>query len=153
MADQSGVAAFLALVFWSVSIFLLRSILSDLLKMHKSKSTVKKIKKQYTFPQKLCLRHVADHTEHAVSFTHFMIKVHHVSFWTMLACMLSRLLLSDRWFVYMLAGRFCIIDLPVMILDSLLERYPFNKRKRRSDFKNRRTFSQYHNTTDKTSLF
>ncbi len=147
MIAQPGSAVTLALTFWLASFFMLRSILSELLQMHKSKTAVKKIRKQYTFRQKLTLRHVAEHTEHAVKFTRFMIWVHHFSCWTMLICPLSFFVLSDRWFVYLLAGRFLLFDAPVMSLFSLLDAHPLNRRK----YKMR--FTQYHNTSDRTSLF
>ena len=148
---QPVAAVFLALVFWFVSIFILRFILSELLQMHKSKTAVKKIKNQYTFRQKLALRHVSEHTEHAVKFSHFMIWVHHLSFWTMLLCLLSKLILSDRWFVYLLAGRFLIFDVPVWVFNFLLDPHPFCRRKGRHSPPFR--FNKYHNTSDKTSLF
>lgn len=147
MIAQPGSAVTLALICWLVSLFMLRSILSELLQMHKSKTAVKKIRKQYTFRQKLALRHVAEHTEHAVQFTHFMIWVHHLSFWTMLICLLSGLILSDRWFVYLLAGRFLIFDALVMGLFCLLDAHPFHRRKYEM------RFTKYHNTSDRTSLF
>lgn len=149
IAQPAG-AVFLALIFWIVSLFILRFILSELLRMHKSKTAVKKIEKQYTFRQKLALRHVAEHTEHAVEFARFMIRVHHLSFWTMLICLLSWLL-SDCWFVYLLAGRFLIFDVPVWVLNFLLDPHPFNRGKRRRGPLYR--FQKYHNTSDKTSLF
>ncbi len=147
MIAQPGSAVTLALIFWLVSFFMLRSILSELLQMHKSKTAVKKIKKHYTFRQKLALRHVAEHTEHAVKFTHFMIWAHHLSCGTMLICLLSGLILSNRWFVYLLAGRFLVFDAFVMGLFTLLDAHPLNRRK----YKMR--FTQYHNTSDRTSLF
>lgn len=153
MVAQPGAAIFIYSTMWLVSIFLLRCILSDLMKMHKSKSTVKKIGRQYTFRQKLALRHVAEHTEHAVTFTRRMIFMHHLSFWTMVAILFSRLFLSDRWFVYLLTGRLLLFDVPVMVLDFLLDNHPFNTRKRRGEFKHRRRFQKYHNTSDRTSLF
>jgi len=148
---QPGASILLALIFWFVSFFILRFILSGLLQMHKSKTAVKKIKNQYTFWQKLTLRHVAEHTEHAVKFTRFMIWVHHFSCGTMLVCLLSRLILSDCWLVYLLVGRFLLFDLPVWILNFLMDPHPFIRRKRRCGPPFR--FTKYHNTADKTSLF
>lgn len=148
---QPGAVVFLALIFWFVSFFIMRFILSELMQMHKSKTAVKKLKKQYTFRQKLALRHVAEHTEHAVKFTHFMVWVHHLSCITMLICLLSGLVLSDLWFVYLLAGRFLLFDIPVWILNCLLDPHPFNRRKRRCGPPYR--FAKYHNTSNKTSLF
>lgn len=153
LAAQPKAAAFIFGTLWLVGMFLLRCILSDLMKMHKSKSTIKKILVRYTFFQKLALRHVAEHTEHAVTFTKGLILVYHLSFWSMAAILLSGLFLSGRWFVYLLAGRALLLDVPVMVLDFLLDNHPFNKRKRREDIKHRRRFSKYHNTSDKTSLF
>ena len=151
MIAQPGLAAALALTFWLISFYMLRSILSELLQMHKSKTAVKKIRKQYTFRQKLALRHVADHTEHAVTFARRMILVHHLSFWTMLLCLLSKLILSGRWFVYLLVSRFLIFDVPVWVFNFLLDPHPFSRRKRRRSSPFR--FNKYHNTSDKTSLF
>lgn len=147
MIAQPGSALVLALIFWLVSFIELRFMLSELLRMHKSKTAVKKIGKQYTFWQKLTLRHIAEHTEHAVGFTRFMILVHHLSCCAMILCLLSRLILSDRWFVYLLAVRCLIFDFPVFILNVLLDAYPFQKRKHAY------RFTKYHNTADKTSLF
>lgn len=144
---QPEAALFIFPILWLLSFFMLRSILSELLKMHKSKTAVKKIEKQYTFRQKLCLHHVAEHTEHAVKFTRFMIRMHHFSFWTMLICLLSGLILSYRWFLYLLAGRFLIFDVPVMFVFCILDAHPLNRRRYRM------RFTKYHNTSDKTSLF
>lgn len=151
MIAQPGGAVFLALMIWSVSLFILRYILAELLRMHKSKTSVKKIKIQYSFWQKLALRHVAEHAEHAVKFTNILIWVHHLSFWTMAVCLLSWVVLSNRWFIYLLAGRFLLLDLPVWILEFLLDPHPFNRGKRRCGPPFR--FNKYHNTSDKTSLF
>lgn len=147
LVAQPEAALFLFLTLWLCGIFLLRWLLNDPLQMHKSKTTLKKIGKQYTFRQKLALRHVAEHNEHTVKFTRFMIRLHHLSFGTMLVCLLSGLTLPDRWFVYLLVGRFLIFDLPVMILDFLLDEHPFRR------FRHRRRFAKYHNTSDRTSLF
>ena len=151
LIDQPGATTFLALIFWLISFFILRFILGGLMQMHKSKTAVKKIKNQYTFRQKLALRHVAEHTEHAMKFTRFMIWVHHFSCGTILVCLLSRLILSDRCFVYLLVGRFLIFDVPVWILNFLLDSHPFSRRKRRCGPPFR--FSKYLNTSDKISLF
>lgn len=147
MIAQPGSALVLALILRLVCVAEMQFMLNALFRMHKSKSAVKKIRKQYTFWQKLILRHVEEHTEHAVQFTRFMVWVHHISCCTMLICLLSRLILSDRWFVYLLAARFLIFDGPVLLINLLLDAYPL--RRRRHEYR----FVKYHNTSDKTSLF
>ena len=146
-AAQPGVTVFLALTVWLVSIFLLRCILDDLLEMHKSKTAVKKIRREYTFLRRLLLHPVREHTEHAVRFTHVMIYVHHLSAASMGLCLLLLLFLPERWQMYILAGRFLLFDVPIMLLDFLLDEHTLKKRA------HRRRFRKYHNTPDKTSLF
>ena len=151
MADKfiaaPGAAVFLALVFWLVGIFLLRFILSDLLEMHKSKTALKKIRREYTFRQKLMLRHVKDHAEHATKFTSFLILFHHASVLTMALSLSLWLLWPGELSFCILAGRLVLFDVPVMLLDFLLDEHPLKKRA------HRRRFRKYHNTSDKTSLF
>lgn len=147
MIGQPGSAVFLALILWFVCFLEMQFMLNALFRMHKSNTAVKKIRKQYTFRQKLILRHVAEHTEHAVKFTRFMIWMHHLSCGTMLICLLSRLILSDCWLVYLLTARFLLFDSPVLLLNFLLDAYPLRRRKHEY------RFVQYHNTSDRTSLF
>ena len=151
MADKfiaaPGTAAFLALVFWLVGIFLLRCILSDLMEMHKSKTALKKIRREYTFRQKLLLRHVGEHAEHAAKFTRLLILFHHASAFTMALSLIQWLLWPGKLSFCILAGRFALFDVPVMLLDFLLDEHTLKKRV------HRRRFRKYHNTPDKTSLF
>jgi hypothetical protein len=147
LIEQPGVVLFFALTFWLVCVFLIRSILSDLLGMHKSKTALKKIRKQYSFRQRLVLEHVKVHTEHAAGFAQLLIKVHHLSVLTMAGCLLLWLFLPNTWRAYILTGRFFLLDAPVMVLDFALDENPFRKHK------HRRRFLKYHNTADKSSLF
>lgn len=147
MTAQPGAIVFLSLVFWVLSVIILRLLLGALLRMHKSKTAVKKIEKQYTFWQKLCLLHVAEHCEHAVKFTRFMILVHNIYTPATFLCLTFGLLLPGRWFAYVTIGKWCLMDLPIVLLMQVLDSHPFQRRRHAW------RFDKYHNTSDRTSLF
>lgn len=147
MAAQPGMIVFLSLTFWLLCFVILRLLLGALLRMHKSKTSVKKIEKQYTFWQKLCLKHVAQHCEHAVKFTQFMILVHNIYTPSTFLLLISGLLMPGRLFACVMIGKWILMDLPIMLLMQIMDAHPFQKRKHAW------RFAKYHNSSDRTSLF
>lgn len=147
LAAQPGAVLFMSLIFWVINVLMLRLLMSDLLRMHKSKTAVKKIDKQYTFWQKLRLQHVSEHCEHALKFCRFMIRVHNIYIRATGLCLIFGLFLPNRWFAYVTAGKWVLFDLPIGMLLLILDEHPFMKRKHQW------RFAKYHNTSDKTSLF
>ena len=144
---QPGAVVFLSAVFAFISILMLRLLLGDLLRMHKSKTAVKKISKQYAFCQKLCLRHVSEHCEHAVRFSRFLVWVHNIYAPVSAVCLISGWILPARYFVYGTVMKWILLDVPIWLLMFVLDAHPFRKRKHQW------RFAKYHNTSDKTSLF
>ena len=87
LTEAPGLVILLSAVFGLVVFICNRYLLGTLLKMHRSKTAVKKIEKQYTFTQKFLLHHVRDHCVHAKKFCRRMILLHHMNLIiTLLVC-------------------------------------------------------------------
>ena len=63
-----------------VSLIITCSLLNALLKMHRSKSAVKKIMKEYRFLQKVWMYPYEAHCLHAISFCRFLIYLQRISY-------------------------------------------------------------------------
>ena len=142
-------------VSFSVFLFLfgyltINGLMDSLLKMHRSKSAVKKIKKAYKFKQKLWLIHYEANCIHAVKFCKCLIR-----FWRMRCVIFVCYLLVGfvtvlglyanviiAWFSF---GMFLLFDIPQFVLHLSLSR-PFIGRFR--EF----SFEKYHNTKDHDSI-
>lgn len=134
------------------SLIALRLLTDSLLNMHRSKSARKKIDNQYTFGMQLRLKPAWDHCIHAPMFCRFLICCHHVRF---CLCLISLTLGASHhlspffaefhaWFSVALCF---LYDTPIWVLNLILDRYPFMRRKHEY------RFEKYHNTHERNKLF
>lgn len=137
---------------FAVAMLIIRSTVSGLMEMHRSKTALQTIRKTYSFTEKLCLKHVWEKCLHAVSFCHCLIILHHCIFFLFLIGLILALL-GHIWSGLMpiVACHTLIfihgVFFPSVVMYFLLDRYPFQKR--RHEFR----FKKYHNTEDHTSLW
>ncbi|MBO5837173.1 MAG: hypothetical protein J6Q92_04695 [Oscillospiraceae bacterium] len=127
-------------------------LLDSLLKMHRSKSALKKLKKEYTFLQRLRFLHFEGNCRHAVKFCNGMIMYQKIG-WLCLAVYLFVSLLFVLGFFpatiisWLSVAIFLCIDLPSFAVSWVLSRpLLFGRFKEHS-------FEKYHNTDNHESLF
>lgn len=136
------------LFFWSNMTGYL--LLDALLKMHRSKTAVKKLKKEYTFLQKMRLLPFATHCLHAVRFCKGLIllwKIARVCFvvFLLIAVLNGFGIVSNMVLLCSAVVLFVLFDVPTLVLDLLFAR-PFIGKFRAY------SFEKYHNTEDHNSL-
>lgn len=126
-------------------------LLDSLLKMHRSKSAVKKLKKEYTFLQRMRLLHFKENCRHAIKFCNGMIIYQKIG-WVGLAIYLFISLLfafglfSATFITWLTVGIFLLFDVPAFVINRLLARpIIFGRFKEFS-------FEKYHNTENYDSL-
>lgn len=132
--------------------FLMNYLLLDsLLKMHRSKSAVKKLREKYTFLQRLCLLHFKENCRHAIKFCNGMILYQKIG-WVCLAIYLVIALLfafglfSAASIAWLTIGFFVAFDVPAFAINRILTRpILFGRFKEYS-------FEKYHNTENHDSL-
>lgn len=139
----------------SVIIFLICSmmiylLLDAFLKMHRSKSAVKKLKKGYTFRAQMWLRHAQDHCLHAVTFCKCLILFQRAGWLCFAGYLLIALanaigLASDLILAWATAGMFILYDVPVFAINTILARPIIGRFKEFS-------FEKYHNTNNHDDL-
>ena len=151
-SESPALCSFMMAVFSIAAMVCIRFIVSGLFEMHRSKSALKKIYKNYSFGQRMLLKHAWQDCLHARRFCRLLIILHHCIFCLLLIEILAALL-SSIWPIlipiiawYTLACVVCI-PLPVCLLNFALERYPFQK------LKHEYRFRQYHNTSNHESLW
>lgn len=152
LSDSVLLSLLLGSFFAILTTMLLRLLIGALFAMHKSKTKVKRIKANYSVWQKVVLKPAWDTCEHAIKFCRTMIVVHHARVLLFLACLLC--LILSNWIPILLAlSAWCItivgfaLDVPAMILQVALDRYPF--RRNRHEYR----FEKYHNTPNHDSIF
>ena len=126
-------------------------LLDSLLKMHRSKSAVKKLKKEYTFLQRMRLLHFKENCRHAIKFCTGLI-IYQTIGWVCLAIYLFMALLfafglfSATFITWLTVGIFVGFDVPAFVINRLLARpIIFGRFKEFS-------FEKYHNTENHDSL-
>ena len=151
-SESAMLCTFLMTIFSLASMICIRSIVSGLFEMHRSRSAIKKINKTYSFGQKVLMKHAWRDCLHARRFCRGLVVLHHcVLALLMLEWLLA--LLSNIWPALMPVVAWytivtiAVISFPVCILTGLLERYPFVK------WKHEWRFRKYHNTSDHDSLW
>ena len=152
LSAQPGLTSLLSVFFGLVIFIMNRCLLSALLKMHRSKTAVKKIEKEYSFTQKLLLHHVRDHCKHAPKFTKRMIWAHHFNlFVTAFTCMTAIISCFAPKFgvvsAWTLIAQVVLVFLPVSIMELLFDKHPFRKNNHAY------RFTDHHNSDDHESLF
>ena len=150
LSKQPTVCIIFSVFIFLISFFTNYSLLDSLLKMHRSKSAVKKLKKKYTFLQRMQLIHFKENCRHAIKFCNRMIIYQKISWGCITLYLIISLLfafgLFSAKFIAWLTGILVAFDIPVFAIHSLLARpILFGRFKEFS-------FEKYHNTEDHDSL-
>ena len=151
LSKQPTVCIILSVIIFLFSFFTNYLLLDSLLKMHRRKSAVKKLKKKYTFLQRMQLIHFKENCRHAIKFCHRMIIYQKIA-WCCLALYLIISLLfafglfSAEFIAWLTVGIFVAFDIPAFAIYHLLARpILFGRFKEFS-------FEKYHNTENHDSL-
>ena len=126
-------------------------LLDSLLKMHRSKSAVKKLKKEYTFLQRIRLHHFKDNCRHAIRFCNRMIIYQKIGWGCFTLYLTVSLffafgLFSAKSIAWLTVGIFLLFDVPTFAINRVLARpIIFGRFKEFS-------FEKYHNTENHDSL-
>ena len=126
-------------------------LLDSLLKMHRSKSAVKKLKKEYTFLQRMRLLHFKENCRHAIKLCNRMIIYQKIA-WACLALYLiislffACGLFSAKFITWLTIGIFILFDVPTFAINRLLARPILFGRF------NKFSFEKYHNTENHDGL-
>ena len=144
LSQTPGVCMALSICFFLFGSLLCYLMMDGLLRMHRSKTAVKKLKKEYSFLQRLWLQPHQIHCLHAVPFCKKLIALQRLG-WICFGVYLAVCLLFESAVVWSSVILFVAFDLPVFILNGLLSR-PFVGRFREY------SFAKYHNTDDTSSL-
>ena len=151
LSKKPTVCIILSVIIFLFSFLMNYLLLDSLLKMHRSKSAVKKLKKEYTFLQRMQLIHFKENCRHAIRFCNKMIVYLKIS-WIFLALYLIVSLLfvfglfSSKFIAWLTVGIFLLFDVPAFAINRLLARpIIFGRFKEFS-------FEKYHNTENHDSL-
>ena len=152
LSKQPTVCIILSVIIFLICFFTNYLLLDSLLKMHRSKSAVKKLKKEYTFMQKMRLIHVKDNCRHAIKFCNGMIVFQKIGWICIVLYLIISLLFtfglfSATFIAWFTVGIFLLFDVPSFSINRLLGRPIIVGR-----FKEF-SFEKYHNTEDHKSLF
>ena len=152
LSESVVACSFLMAIFSFIAMLAIRGIVSGLFEMHRSRSAIKKVKKEYSLGQKLLLKHAWQDCIHARRFCRRLIIAHHCIFCLFLIELLLALF-SNIWPIlklvvawYTIVFLDCI-TIPVCLLNFILDRYPFQK------WKHEFRFRKYHNTSNHDSLW
>lgn len=151
-SESLPACAFLACTFGLCSIVAIRCIVSELFGMHRSKSSLKKIRKPYSFWQSVIMKPAWDECLHAKGFCRKIIICHHMRvillffelFLTILANYFPELKLVTG---YCAGAIFLAIDIPILVMHLVLDRYPFQRGKHEYRFR------KYHRSAERDRLF
>ena len=150
LAAEPLACVILTVLFFLFATLLNILILHSLLQMHRSKTAMKKLMKEYTFFQKLRLLPYEAHCLHAPLFCKFLIRLQ----WLGGGCFALYLLiwlfnmvglLSDPFLGWSTLVFFLLYDLPAFIINGVLSRPVIGRFREYS-------FRKYHNTADHRSL-
>ena len=152
LSMQPIVCMILSVFFFLFASLMNYLLLDSLLKMHRSKSALKKIKKEYTFVQRLRFLHFKDNCRHAVKFCNGMIIYQKIGWLCLAVYLFMGLLFAFGFFPaaiisWLSVVIFLFIDLPSFSINWVLSRpLLFGRFKEYS-------FAKYHNTDNHHSLF
>lgn len=151
-SESPLLCSFLACIFAISSIFCIRGIVSGLFEMHRSRSNLKSIRKNYGFWQKVIMKPAWDKCIHAKTFCKSLIICHHIRIVLLLTSLFLAFMVNLAPSLMHITATFsgCVfflIDLPVLILHVAMDRYPFQR------LKHEYRFRKYHNTQNHDSLF
>ncbi len=146
-------ALFISFITGIVALFFLRLIANSLLEMHRSKTALRKLRKEYSFWDRFLMLPPWKHSEHAPQFCKVLICIHHIRLCLLLISLLLCLLglgmenLQTASRILCLIS-FVMIDIPVIILESLLDRR-ISWRPTRYEYR----FKKYNHTPERRRLW
>lgn len=128
----------------------IRGMLTDLLKMHRTKASMKKIYQIYSLADRLRLRHIADNCIHARGFCNVLIAVDNAYCVFLIMSLLAGIMCIYTDAATLLAvitvAKLALLDIPVHLLLTILKEEPMS---RDSQWR----FRKYQNSPDYYSLF
>lgn len=151
LSNNPFLCAMLVCIFGMMTLAEIRTILCRLNEMHRSKSSIKKINKCYSFWKRTLLLHVWDHCLHAKGFCRILVCYYHVRS----GLLLISILLTMTAYVHPLfsdinvgfsAGTILLLDIPVIILHFVLQKYPFQR------LKHEYRFEKYNHSSEHSKL-
>lgn len=150
LAEHPGLGIVLSVVTFFISYFWNYLLLDSLLKMHRSKSAVKKLKKEFTCLQRLRLLHFKGNCRHAIRFCDFLIRYQKIGLYCCALYLGVSLLyivglIPTASIAWLTVGVFLGFDLPAFALQLLFTRPVLGRFREYS-------FEKYHNTNDHQSL-
>ena len=151
LSKQPTVCIVISVIIILFSILTNYLLLDSLLKMHRSKSSVKKIKKEYSFLQRMRLLHFKERCRHAIKFCNGMIIYQKIgciclALYLILSLLFAFGLFSATFIAYLSVGIFLLFDVPAFAINRLLARPIFFGRFKKF------SFEKYHNTDNHESL-
>ncbi len=152
LANAPLSCALLAFLFGVAALVAIRNLLGGLNEMHRSKSALKKINKQYAFWKKLALLNVWDNCLHAKKFSRVLVCLYHVRCAFILVSILLAVISSANPVFSASNGYFTVavmvlFDLPVFVLHLVLDKHPFRR------FKMGYRFEKYNHTEERNKLW
>lgn len=151
-AESPSLCSFFSCLFGIATICCIRFLVCGLLEMHRSRSKLKKIRKDYSFAQKIVMKHAWNECLHAKNFCRFLIIFHHFRIILLCISLLLAILANAipslmRTTASVSACVYFCIDMPALLFHVALDRHPFQR------YKHAYRFEKYHNTQNHHSLF
>lgn len=151
LSDHPVLCAVCSVILFLFCSFLICLLLDALLRMHRSKTAVRKLKGRYRFFQRVGLRMYEENCLHALQFCKWMILFQGIG-WGCFGIYIVILLGSEMlhlpasWSVWAGIGLLVMFDLPVFVINRILSRLFIGRPKGYS-------FEKYHNTKNHEDLF
>ena len=128
----------------------IRGMLTDLLKMHRTKASMKKIYQTYSLADRLLLRHISDNCIHTRGFCNVLIAVDNAYCVFLVMSLLAGIMCIYTDAATLLAvitvAKLALLDIPVHVLLTILKEDPMSR-------DSRWRFRKYQNSPDYYSLF
>lgn len=151
LSKQPTVCIIISVLLFLLSFFTNYLLLDSLLKMHRSKSAIKKLKKKYTALQMFRLIHFRENCFHAEKFCKRLITFQKIACGFLAIYLLISLLFAFGFFsatliAWLTVWQFLLFNIPTLIINKVLSRpIIFGRFKGFS-------FEKYHNTENYNSL-
>ncbi len=150
LAEHAGVCFGLSVILFLFGYAMIYGLLDSLMKMHRSKSAVKKIKKEYNLKHKIWLIPFEINCIHATKFCKGLVLLWRARCFAFVLYLILGLLAMvglpvNTIIAWFSAGMFVLFDAPQLFIYLLLSRPFFGKFREFS-------FEKYHNTHDYESL-
>jgi hypothetical protein len=130
---------------------LIRFLVGALFEMHRSRTGIKKIKKNYGFWQKLLMQPAWKECLHAKTFCRFLIVCHHTRIILWVVILVFAVISNWVPDLLRIGGYgsvvvFLLMDIPLWVMDLVLDKYPLRR------MKHEYRFQKYHNSKDHDTL-